>query len=405
MKKILFLSALLVACGDASDPDTINPEELAPPLRLQTVTGDGSVELRWQGNNFEEDLVGYHVFISDADVDVTALKASYAPVSPTGIDIANNATVPYCTENATFFTAFGITQEPSTACDDASSTGATLSLAEGVGVVDAKVDCYDPDEATTSLAGTEPGVSLKKSTGDYADGIGIQRCLIKTDRAGTALQNGKSYSFFVVAVVGDEADGISWTSNVVSDTPAPAVVDNTTYTLPAAKYKSFSFNTSSLGAAPTVSADTSCGTASQTAAICGVFGTNTSTTAGLYLARDNSATGYDQRIFLSVPQNGSIELLYKTANMTDSVKTGATARLPGDMASSETTLYAADGKGVRVASRQIYDFRINVSSTYYYGKIAIGDISYKTATDKASDASIPVTIVVQSKANSYDYLR
>src|SRR5690606_14526887 len=40
---------------------------------------------------------------------------------------------------------------------------------------------------------------------------------------GEALQNGTTYIFFVVAVMGSDMNKISWTSNFVTDTPATQV--------------------------------------------------------------------------------------------------------------------------------------------------------------------------------------
>ena len=111
MKKIFIASCFglaAFACSDSSDPDTVNPEDLSPPSELQTVTGDGAIELRWQGVNFEDDFKGYHVFVTEADQTLTNVQANAK--YPSGVDISTSH-VPYCADNAALFKMFGVASE------------------------------------------------------------------------------------------------------------------------------------------------------------------------------------------------------------------------------------------------------------------------------------------------------
>src|SRR5512140_451940 len=67
------LSRILIAIGLVSTmatlgagcdntPTTVSPEDLAPPLGLTSVTGDGRVTLHWQASNFGESREGFDVY-------------------------------------------------------------------------------------------------------------------------------------------------------------------------------------------------------------------------------------------------------------------------------------------------------------------------------------------------------
>jgi hypothetical protein len=55
-------AALGAGCEDDDLLDTVDEDELAPPLGLSGVTGNGSVTLFWYTSNFEDDFEGYKVF-------------------------------------------------------------------------------------------------------------------------------------------------------------------------------------------------------------------------------------------------------------------------------------------------------------------------------------------------------
>jgi hypothetical protein len=56
----LVLTTMGAGCDD--NPTTSNPEDLAPPLGLTSVTGNGAVTLRWQASNYGEDREGFYVY-------------------------------------------------------------------------------------------------------------------------------------------------------------------------------------------------------------------------------------------------------------------------------------------------------------------------------------------------------
>lgn len=65
--------ALVAAAGlggcDDTGVDTVNPDELAPPLGLSSVTGNGEISLHWFTSNFEDGFEGYIVYRRDGDFE------------------------------------------------------------------------------------------------------------------------------------------------------------------------------------------------------------------------------------------------------------------------------------------------------------------------------------------------
>ncbi|MDZ4805931.1 MAG: hypothetical protein SGI90_13810 [Candidatus Eisenbacteria bacterium] len=55
---LVFAAMLGAGCGD----DPVNPGDLAPPLGLTSITGDGQVVLSWYASNYGEDRDGFHIF-------------------------------------------------------------------------------------------------------------------------------------------------------------------------------------------------------------------------------------------------------------------------------------------------------------------------------------------------------
>jgi hypothetical protein len=52
----------LAGCDDSGVLDTVSENELAPPLGLRSITGNGQVTLFWYTSNFEDGFEGYIVF-------------------------------------------------------------------------------------------------------------------------------------------------------------------------------------------------------------------------------------------------------------------------------------------------------------------------------------------------------
>lgn len=75
MKSRAFFAFAVVALSIAGCEDTtttVQPKEMAPPLGLTTITGDGKVTLSWQASNYGEDREGFDVYQANGDVAATA---------------------------------------------------------------------------------------------------------------------------------------------------------------------------------------------------------------------------------------------------------------------------------------------------------------------------------------------
>ena len=59
----ILLTGLMLGCDD-NGPTTVNPNDLAPPLGLESVTKDESVLLTWQASNYDEDRQGFQVYLA-----------------------------------------------------------------------------------------------------------------------------------------------------------------------------------------------------------------------------------------------------------------------------------------------------------------------------------------------------
>lgn len=392
--KLLICLPLLapLACDDSNDPSVLDQSSLAPPTGLVTVTGtnDGEIELRWQGANFEDGFVGYHVFQATADIDT--LKTASNPLSPLGVDITKNVGLPRCAANNSFFAAFGVTAGTESQCSDI-DVDAPVAADTDVGVQKAKVLCYSPSDG--SALGTADTTSLDKTSASDADGTGIQRCLVK------GLTTGTTYSFLVVAVAGSSFEEISWTSNVVEDTPATKVFSGSV-TIPAGKYATITFDSSAAAVAPTVTHGSSALTCSAT--ICGLAGSNSGTTPTIYLARDSESSSYPQRVFASAGSGSALELAFRGPRTLDPVQGEATVAtsIPGDQALAADSGGYGKGQKVPVYDNMVFDIEYTVSGAVHFGKLVIGNLEYPN-NDKSADVSFTATILMQSQANQVHY--
>ena len=67
---VFVLCALLLPlAGCDESTEILNPEDLAPPLGLTSVTGDGKVTLSWQASNYGEDREEFLVYQADGDYE------------------------------------------------------------------------------------------------------------------------------------------------------------------------------------------------------------------------------------------------------------------------------------------------------------------------------------------------
>ena len=405
MRKILLclILANLIACDSQEDPGTVGADELTPPMTLTTVTGDGMIELRWEGVNYEDNLMGYQVFMVQ-DKSIADLTAEQLPGYPTGVTTSNLGTKSYprCEDNNAFFKVFGVTAESSDSCksgfllqsqDGTKATPATKLVAEDeASILKAIVDCYDPLDNSVATGNTG-SVSMAKSAGvGYRDGLGPQRCVVK------GLTNGTNYIFMVMAVLNGGED-ISWSSNIVEDRPAPAIFSGN-ISIGQNKYQKLSFDSTTITTAMTApeGEGSDCPNANT---VCGISGTNSNTDLAIYIGRDFGAS-YKQRLFLSAGTNSGVKLLFR-GGLTNDTETEATvdARIPGDNAISDTTDYLGGGVNP-VYSNQVYDLYVTNSSGSYYGKVVIGDVTYE-GNVSTGKATVPVNVIVQGTAGKINY--
>ena len=80
----------LVGCDDdTTNPDVVEPDDLSPPLGLFSITGDESVTLFWWCSNYDDDLVGYRIYMATGDHHGDPLEeVPTAFTSADSIDIA-----------------------------------------------------------------------------------------------------------------------------------------------------------------------------------------------------------------------------------------------------------------------------------------------------------------------------
>jgi hypothetical protein len=79
---LVALLPLVMGCGD-DITEILEPEDLAPPLGLYSITGDQEVTLAWWCSNFEDDLLGYKIYWREggtAQDPQSTLPASFAAV-------------------------------------------------------------------------------------------------------------------------------------------------------------------------------------------------------------------------------------------------------------------------------------------------------------------------------------
>lgn len=423
MKKIVCFLALIaiVSCGGTEkDPKTNDRGEFNPPGNLQTITQDGKIVLTWVGANAEDDFKGYHVFGIQSTLSdlLTAAPVSF-PSSP---DLqTKQESIPRCKDNSAFFEKFGFpaTDEECESSEiveeETDSEDASPALAANLGsYVLAEDDSSDSDEQedltidfNLACSGSDQTVadgslSLAATDGKTLGRVfcDVEKVFSARDDAGTAqmaaVESGKTYVFFVVAVKGSDKNEISWISNVVEDTPAKQIYSDT-LSLEKEKYAKFDLDITDFTAITTPTAQ------SCTASACKLTTPNSeSAETSIYISRDTIST-YPQRLTISTSSSGKIKIQPRGAEVwTDPRDDTTQPRKPGDAA---VTTYPDAGTKFPIYGDQVFDLEITKdSSTKYYGKVVIRNVSYESnATD--AKASLEVTIVVQNKAGTVHYLQ
>ena len=262
------LVPVFLACsGTATDPKTVIKGDLNPPFLLQSVTSNEQMILQWNITNTEKDIAGYNVYI--AETSLAALKAKLPAALQARYDLSSSQ-IRRCDGTKALFSVFKFSEADKYAgksCDDfapdtdaASAAAPSTSSGAGSGTIGSEADpaksnfvkCLggtgDADVGKTNLL----SVDIAKATNplgellpaDAKGRVGTTiRCKINKDTVlsdGTkGFVNGKKYVAFVIAVAGDSANKISYSSNFVED--VPAAYTSIPFTLEASKYSSIAF--------------------------------------------------------------------------------------------------------------------------------------------------------------------
>ena len=84
------LSLFAAGCSDDDNPfNTVDEEDLAPPLGLTSITGNEEVSLAWFTSNFEGNFEGYIVFMAEGEFGTPEsddLPAAFVPVDTLELD-------------------------------------------------------------------------------------------------------------------------------------------------------------------------------------------------------------------------------------------------------------------------------------------------------------------------------
>ncbi len=416
--KNIFISSItflaLAACGgESSNPDTASRDDLQSPKDLLSVTGDSKIELRWTGFNAEKELRGYHVFGAATTLADLASKVTY-PKTYSVSELAD-AAIPRCEGNSAFFEAFGLPASDAKCEDDTATESGTEEEFRLTQEEEEEGATENADEPLTSKLSCADADSTNVSLPAEAPSLGRLSCTLTKvkDAAGAevAIENGTTYVFFVVAVMGDEFNEISWTSNIIEDIPSKTVMDDMELTLKAntgsnnAEYVPVTI-ASDLAAIETAPAAAACGTSTARDHFCRLSTENSASDTGniIYIGRDNFSASNQQRLFISAPSAGKIKLQprRRAARQSDLPGGGTDkVRLPGDMA---TDSYGAKSK-FQILGDQVFDIEYTVGSQKYYGKIVITDVNYADAADKTSEVTLKATIVFQTAAGKRYYFK
>jgi len=408
-KKLMLapIAMALAACGgSSSDPKTEARSDLNPPSGLTSVSAPaaGKIELRWNAVNTEKEFKGYHVFGIKSSIAALAGKAKY----PASADLASQS-LPRCEDNNELFKAFGFTKDSTKGCkgdtatDDKFTSGSDLKMA-------------DEEEkllsASPCAANSAEGISYSATPSTKATHV----CAVSKVWNGTALEDmvaGETYTFFVVSVLGDSLNKISWTSNFIQDTP-PTSVFSGDVKLGEKKAGYFEFDLAALGTALTATAFDNGGT-DCTSPVCSIYEKNSvsmtanSGKARFYLGRGTNASGaHAQRIVISAPNEdngGKLSYAYRGRQTLDPANPSViSTSIPGDQAATATNEgpYITNGIKTVVYGNQVFDLRFTNGSVVNYGKVIIKDPTYASDTQTA-EATVNVTILIQTKVDTLDY--
>jgi hypothetical protein len=262
---LLGVFLMMAGCGSSSskDPKTVLKSDLNPPAQLVSVTDDQKMVLQWTITNTEDDIVGYNVYVAKGDLNTLASKL--AGTAFANVDLGKQQ-VRRCNDTSALFSVFGFDPKAKQAqedCDEfeeeaggtppASASGAQASSGSDLPLADKEstetgtfVACQNFKNGASLAAPGKLSIDINKAidvegeplSKNLANRVGVNlSCQIPSDATlsdgSKGITNGTNYVAFVVAVKGDDANEISYTSNFVQDTPA--------------KYTSFSFGDATTG--------------------------------------------------------------------------------------------------------------------------------------------------------------
>lgn len=410
-KWLVALALGVTGCGSVSNPKTAGLDSLNPPGHLVSITQDGALELRWTAANAEDDFGGYYVFATKKSLSTLQALVKYPEGAAHNL---GEAGIPRCEDNSPFYETFGLA-----AADNDCEGGASTSSASGSSLVGNSQLAADAEETVTGFVqcsgNDDATISLKKASPN----LGTTTCSITkawdpATKALVAIENGTTYSVFVVSVE-DDRKTISWTSNVVEDTPSrTALSSSTAISVGADKFVVISIGESDFSGTSTlsVSSQQSCSTSAHDTSPCALRGTNggatasgTVSTSGIYLARDAQSSSFPQRLFISTHSSSEVQLLPRGPQTFEaSDGTSGNVRVSEDHAIGTAAAYPDAGTKYAVYNNQVFDILFSSGSKKYFGKIIVGDVTY-ASDSKEGAATLAVTVVLQPQAESIHYLR
>jgi hypothetical protein len=244
----------------------------------------------------------------------------------------------------------------------------------------------------------------------------LQRCTVKQawdqeEGKLVDIASGTDYVFFVVSVMGDNYDQVSWTSNIIDDVPSLDLLDEAVV-IPTDKFVKISFaeltfagdNLATVTAS--VSTPVSCPSTGDKLP-CALGTTNPETDPAIYIARDAFSPTYPQRLFLSSGPGFRMtqQQVNKDAQAADQDSHLIRVRTPGDYALDKAGYEAEKTIFTVKDTNKSFDFVYTASNSKdYYGKVVFTEISY-AGDSKEGDATLQVNIVLQPKADEPKYFR
>jgi hypothetical protein len=395
------LALVASACdeGSTGNPSTLARGELNPPSGLMTITGDTSVTLRWMGNNTEDDFKGYNVFVAEGDYTGTIVTgAAWTAAYPANANLASGS-IPRCKDNSEIFvTKFKFpVSEADCEGDTASDSGTSGDTGPGL---------QDDEEAKLPFATCDGKSDDNLSLPATEKVLGTQECKI------TGLTNGKTYTFMVMSVMGEEFENVSWSSNLVTDTPANNLfTSEVEVTVPVGSVLFLSHTDILAALTGTDLAATNWDSTKlcTTTPVCIIGADNEETAGGLYLGR--RGVSKPARVYFSTPtktdsSTDGIMYLYRGGQTYDPQNpTAVSVTIPDDQANSDRTTNYGSGKLTEVAGNEVIDLAIKNGADWHFGKLVINVPVLETPADETSPLKVKLSLIVQPAAGVPHYFQ